>query len=221
MAHTLLDSVGDTTQTTGLNDFVLDGVALLGANSFSARVPDGASVGYRCETSDKLTWEDGSGIYTLATNTVSRLTQSATSAAGAKIAFPAGTKSIGIVIQAQDFLGAATTVTLTNKRITARVLSEAFSATPTINTDNYDEYHATAMSAAITSMTTNLTGTPVTGDILVCEFTDNGTARAITWGASFESSTITLPTTTAVSTLLTVTLKWNAASSKWRCVGVA
>jgi hypothetical protein len=111
--------------------------------------------------------------------------------------------------------------TLTNKRITARVKSEAFNATPTISTDSYDEYHATAMSAAITSMTTNLSGTPVTGDILICEFTDDGTPRAITWGAKFESSTVALPTITVASTLLTVTLKWNAATSKWRCLGVA
>jgi hypothetical protein len=269
MAHDLQDAVGDTTSTTGTSDFVIDGVALTGCVSFASALTNGLTYGYRCETSDKTSWEVGSGTWTSATSTLSRTTVSRSSNGNAKVSFAAGAKSIGIVIQAQDFIAdvatathAATskatpvdadelplvdsaasnvlkkltwanlkatlktyfdslTTTLTNKRITARVLSEAFSATPTINTDNYDEYHATAMSGAITSMTTNLTGTPVTGDILVCEFTDNGTARAITWGTSFESSTVALPTTTVISALLTVTLKWNAVTSKWRCVGVA
>jgi hypothetical protein len=142
-------------------------------------------------------------------------------ALSANVTVTASDVGLGSASNTSDATKNAAAVTLTNKRITARVLSEAFSATPAINTDNYDEYHATAMSGAITSMSSSLTGTPVTGDILVCEFTDNGTARAITWGASFESSTATLPTTTVISALLTVTLKWNAQTSKWRCVGVA
>ena len=113
------------------------------------------------------------------------------------------------------------TQTLTNKRITKRVLNPAFSATPTINTDNYDVYRVTGMTGAITSMTTNLTGTPVDGDTFICMFTDNGTARAITWGTSFESSTVALPSTTVISTLLTVGLRWNVVTTKWTCVAVA
>jgi hypothetical protein len=50
--------------------------------------------------------------------------------------------------------------TLTNKRITPRVTSETSSATPTINSDNTDVHRVTALATNITSMTTNLTGTP-------------------------------------------------------------
>jgi hypothetical protein len=107
-------------------------------------------------------------------------------------------------------------------RITKRVLATAGpGATPTINTDSYDVVHLTALAAAITSMTTNLTGTPVDGDTLRISFTDNGTARAISWGASFEASTVALPTTTVISTRLDVGLFWNTETSKWRCVAVA
>lgn len=114
-------------------------------------------------------------------------------------------------------LGSAT-VTFTNKRNTPRDGSTTSSATPTINTDNVDQYRITALSTAITSMTTNLSGTPTEGQILVIEITDNGTARAITWGSSFENGgLVNLPTTTVVSTLLGVVLKWNSATSKWRC----
>lgn len=70
-------------------------------------------------------------------------------------------------------------------------------------------------------MTTNLTGTPVEGDMLRIDITDNGTARAITWGAKFEASTVALPTTTVLSTRLDVGFVWNTVTSKWRCVAVA
>jgi hypothetical protein len=112
--------------------------------------------------------------------------------------------------------------TLTNKRITRRVVTVTQSATPTINTDNTDVASITGLAQAITSMTTNLSGTPAAGEALVVEITDNGTARAITWGASFEASgNVALPTTTVISTKLSVGFFWNSATSKWRCMAVA
>lgn len=96
----------------------------------------------------------------------------------------------------------------------------ASSATPTINTDDVDIYLITALAVAITSMTTNLSGTPKEGQTLWIAIT--GTAsRAITWGASFESSTIPLPTTTLGTSRLDVGFVWNTVTSKWRCVAVA
>lgn len=116
----------------------------------------------------------------------------------------------------------SSTNTLSNKRMTRRVVNTTQSATPTINTDNTDVVHITGLAQAITSMTTNLSGTPVAGDMIEINITDNGTGRAITWGASFEASaTVALPTTTTASTRLDVVFIWNEATSKWRCVGVA
>jgi len=111
--------------------------------------------------------------------------------------------------------------TLTNKRITVRTGTTTSSATPTINTNNIDYYSITALGTNITSMTTNLSGTPTIGQTLWIAITDNGTARTITWGASFEASTVALPTTTVISTRLDVTFIWNEITSKWRCVRVA
>ena len=102
-----------------------------------------------------------------------------------------------------------------------RVGTTASSATPTIDTDNLDVYRITALAAAITSFTTNLTGTPVDGDELHIAITDNGTARALAWGAKFEASTVVLPTTTVISARLDVWFVWNVVTSKWRCVRVA
>lgn len=103
----------------------------------------------------------------------------------------------------------------------ANVATNAPGATPSTNVDTTDTRTFTGLAAAITSMTTNLTGTPVEGQKLIFRFTDNGTARAITWGASFEASTVALPTTTVISTLLTVGFIYNGVTSKWRCVAVA
>lgn len=114
------------------------------------------------------------------------------------------------------------TGTFTNKRITRRDNVVAQSATPTINSDTTDHVHITGLAQAVTSMTTNLSGTPVAGDTLWIDITDDGTARAITWGTSFESSgTVTLPSTTVISTRLDIGFVWNEATSKWRCIAVA
>lgn len=113
----------------------------------------------------------------------------------------------------------ANTETFTNKRITRRFVTVTQSATPAINTDNTDIASITGLAQAITSMTSSLTGTPVTGDYLMVQITDNGTARAITWGASFASTTVSLPTTTVISTLLRVGFQWNG--SLWQCIAVA
>lgn len=112
------------------------------------------------------------------------------------------------------------TQTLTNKRITKRVGTTTSSATPTINTDNVDIYTLTAQAVDITSFTTNLSGTPTDGQTLWIAITGTA-ARAITWGTSFEASTVALPTTTVTTNRLDVGFVWNAATSKWRCVAQA
>jgi hypothetical protein len=113
---------------------------------------------------------------------------------------------------------ATKTQTLTNKRFTNRITTIVSDATPTINTDNCDCVTITAQAAAITSMTTNLTGTPTNFQTLIYRIKDNGTARAITWGASFASRGVTLPTTTVISKVLTVGFLYNTVTSTWDCV---
>ncbi len=114
-------------------------------------------------------------------------------------------------------VGTTDTQTLTNKRVSPRTGTAASSATPTINTDNVDFYSLTAQAADITSFTTNLSGTPTEGQKLWIAIT--GTAsRAITWGATFESGAVTLPTTTSGTTRLDVGFVWNTVTSKWRCM---
>lgn len=133
----------------------------------------------------------------------------------------AGTDGTTITFQGTDtYVGRATTDTLSNKRFTPRITSISSSATPTINTDNCDAVTITALATAITSMTTNLTGTPVNFDMLLIRLKDDGTLRGITWGASFASSQATLPTTTVASKVTTVGLIWDSVKAKWICIAI-
>jgi len=113
----------------------------------------------------------------------------------------------------------SSTNTGTNKRITKRVTTEASSATPTINTDNSDEHGVTALTVAITSMSSGLSGTPTDGQVLFVRITGTA-ARAITWGASFAASDVSLPTTTSGTKTLVVAFKIISAvsSTVWQCM---
>jgi len=107
------------------------------------------------------------------------------------------------------------TGTFTNKRITKRTVAVTSHATPTLNTDNADIATILALDTDITNMSTNLSGTPVAGDMILFRFKDDGTARAIEWGTSFESYLEALPTTTVESKELAVLFLYR---SKWSCV---
>ena len=134
-----------------------------------------------------------------------------------------GTDGTTITFQATDtYVGRATTDTLTNKRITPRVVTQTNSSgTPTIDSGITDLFSITGQTADITSMTSGLSGSPTSGQKLIFQIT--GTAsRAITWGTSYEASgSVALPATTSGTTILSVGFIWNAATNKWTCVAVA
>jgi len=123
-----------------------------------------------------------------------------------------------IELNGVDVISLTASQTLTNKRITKRVSTEVSNATPTINTDNSDMHTITALAAAITSFTSSLSGTPTSGQTLIIRIKDDGTARTITWGASFASRGATLPATTTLSKVTYVGLIWNSTASIWDCI---
>lgn len=128
------------------------------------------------------------------------------------------TGTLTLPTSTDTLVGQATTDTLTNKRITRRITSITSHATPTINTDNCDAVTITAQTEAITSMTSNLSGTPTNFQSLIFRIKDNGSARAITWGASFEAMGVALPTTTTAGKVTTVGFIYNTVTSKWGCI---
>jgi len=122
---------------------------------------------------------------------------------------------------AEQLVGLVATQTLTNKRITKRIVTTTQAAEPAINTDNGDVFLMTGLAQAITSLTTNLTGTPTDGQMFELRITDNGTARAITPGASF-LGTVEFPLaglTTTLSKTLYLLWKYSSALSAWELSG--
>ena len=90
--------------------------------------------------------------------------------------------------------------TLTNKRITKRVnVSTAPGATPSLDWGSYDIVALKDIGAAITSMSTGIAGVPTHGQPFLIRMKDDGTPRAITWGASYRAIGVTLPTTTTAN----------------------
>jgi hypothetical protein len=91
------------------------------------------------------------------------------------------------------------------------VQSVVSAATVTPNADTNDEVVVTAQAEALTIA--NPSGTPTDGQAMIIRLLDNGTARAITWGAGYSGTG--LPTTTVVGTYIYVPLIYNSSSSKW------
>lgn len=120
-----------------------------------------------------------------------------------------------------DVATLAGTETLTNKRVTPRVLSAASYTTDTgtsLNCDNLDEFIVTAQAGAL--KLNNPTGTPTDGQILLVAVTGTA-ARALTYDTQFQASTVALPSTTVTTARLNMAFIWAAATSKWIIIGAA
>jgi len=119
---------------------------------------------------------------------------------------------------ASGFPTGSGTATLTNKRIDPRTLSTASTATLTPDISAYDQNNLTAQAAPLTVAAP--IGTPVDGNKLIIRILDNGTARAITWNATYTVIGTTLPTTTTLSKMLYVGCIYNSTNTRWDVVAV-
>jgi hypothetical protein len=144
------------------------------------------------------------------------LTMTGTGAAGAAPVWDSG-----ITLPATGTLATlAGAETLTNKRVTPRVSPlSSNSSTYAINTDSFDMVVITNQTVTITSITT--TGTPTNGQKLWLSITGTAAVGFTLSSSNFESSTVTLPTTTVSTNRLDIGFVWNPATSKWRCVAQA
>ncbi len=105
--------------------------------------------------------------------------------------------------------------------ITPRVQSVSSGATVTPNSDSDDAIEITAQAVALTIA--NPSGTPVNFQKLLIRIKDNGTARTISFGTSYASGGVSLPTTTIASKILTLGFMHNTANSlnKWQLIALS
>ena len=108
--------------------------------------------------------------------------------------------------------------TIGSSRIDPRTSTSAATATLTPDISAFDQYNLTAQDQALTVAAP--TGTPVDGNKLILRILDNGTARAITWNATYTAIGTTLPTTTTASKMLYVGCIYNSTNTRWDVVAV-
>lgn len=130
-----------------------------------------------------------------------------------------------------DVVGTTDTQTLTNKRVNPRVSSTASISSPlALNSDNFDQYAATAQAADLTINADS--GTPVDGQKLTIRILDNGTPRTITFtggsSKSFRPVGVTLTASGSNWTYTTTASKtvyfgcvYNSAAARWDIVALS
>ena len=102
-----------------------------------------------------------------------------------------------------DYVTPTGTETLTNKRNQPRVSSSA-SGNITPTKVDFDRYIRTAQAADITISNPTMD----IGEVMAVQLTDNGTARAITFGTHYSGlDGLALPTTTTASKVMTMVLE--------------
>jgi hypothetical protein len=92
MPLTLADRVRETSTVTGLNDATLLG-AVTGFQAFSV-IGNGNTCYYTISDQSGGNWETGIGTFNSIGPTLARTTVLDSSAGGAKVSFPAGTKDV-------------------------------------------------------------------------------------------------------------------------------
>ncbi len=131
-------------------------------------------------------------------------------------------KDSATLLPAGDIVGTTATQTLTNKRVTPRVVSIADAATITPTGDTADEYIVTALAQPATIAAPS--GTPANGQKLILRIKDDGTGRALTWtttSGAYRAVGVTLPTTTTASKVTYVGCLYNSQDTFWDVVAVA
>lgn len=131
------------------------------------------------------------------------------------------TLELGNVDNTSDATKNSATATLTNKRVTKRVVGLTDGANIATNSDNGDLFTVTLGGNRTMD---NPTGTPTDGQQIMYRLKQDATgSRTITWGAAFRFSTdVASPTlTTTANKIDYVGFQYNAADSTWDCLAVA
>lgn len=117
-----------------------------------------------------------------------------------------------------DLVGTTDTQTLTNKRVTKRVVTTTTGTTITPTGDTADDYCVTALGSGATIAAPS--GTPTHGQVLVLRLKDDGTGRALTWNSIYRAIGVDLPSTTVANKTMYIGIKYNLTDTKWDVLSV-
>jgi hypothetical protein len=114
-----------------------------------------------------------------------------------------------------SIVGTTATQTLTDKRRTFRVDSQASTDTITPEPSTYDIYVRSAQAHALV-INNHSTSTPTDGEMMEFIITGDATPRAITYGDKYVAqSGVALPSTTVASKCTKLLFQWRASLSQW------
>lgn len=111
----------------------------------------------------------------------------------------------------------SSTNTLTNKRITKRVVTTTDDATAEIDVDVTDDYELTAIA---NNTTFTVTGTPTDGQTLFIRLKDAGVSKTLTWTMSGGVIGVTLPTATTAGKWHIIGFKYFTSTTSWKAIAV-
>lgn len=111
----------------------------------------------------------------------------------------------------------SSTSTLTNKRITKRVVTTTDDATAEIDVDITDDYELTAIA---NNTTFTVTGTPTDGQTLFIRLKDAGVSKTLTWTMSGGVIGVTLPTATTAGKWHIIGFKYFTSTTSWKAIAV-
>jgi hypothetical protein len=216
MALILKDRVQETATANTTVSFTLAG-AVTGYQSFS--VVGNTNTTYYSATDSTGAWEVGLGTYSTGPATLTRTTILSSSNSGSAVTF-SGTVNVFLTYPSSrvGYINGDGTTLNPALRIDPRVTSAASASSLTPDVSTTDIYAYTALAAGLTINAP--TGTPLDGDKLIFRLLDNGTARALTWNATYTVIGVTLPTTTTASKTTYVGCIYNANNTRWDVIAV-
>jgi hypothetical protein len=219
MALILADRVQQTGTANTTVSFTLSG-SVTGYQTFA--VVGNTNTTYYAATDASGNWEAGLGTYSTTGPTLTRTTILSSSNSGSAVTF-SGTVNVFLTYPSSRavYLSGDGTTLQPEVRMDPRVTSAATATSLTPSVAVADIYAYTALASALTINAP--TGTPTDGDKLMFRILDNGTARVLTWNATFTSmvgAAFSNSFSTTVSKTTYVGCIYNAANTRWDVVAI-